>query len=169
MNDIENNDASNAPQDSSESKVVRITRQYIKDFSFENPNSPSVLLQGSIAPDINVNIGLKVNDLKGGNFEVVIKIDVKAKKDEQVMFISDLEYAGVFTLNNIGDEEKESVLMVYCPSLLFPFARRVVADITRDGGFPPLMLDPVDFMSLYQQSKQQQQQAQDEPVSDSIN
>ncbi|MFZ5746810.1 MAG: protein-export chaperone SecB [Pseudomonadota bacterium] len=131
-----------------------VISQYVKDFSFENPNSPAIYQkQGQPAFDVQFNIGSgQVGD---DVFEVVLKIDVKANIDNQVAFVVDLAYAGLFALRNIPVEQLEPFLLGEAPRILFPFARRVLADAVRDGGFPPLMLEPIDFAGLYMQRAQQ--------------
>ncbi|QMW24401.1 protein-export chaperone SecB [Sandaracinobacteroides saxicola] len=136
------NGADAAPQ-------VAILAQYVKDLSFENPNAPgSLQMQGQPRIDINVN----VNARSGGDdmFEVELKIDATAKMpDDKTAFAVELLYAGLFRLKDIPQEALEPFLIVEAPRVLFPFARRVISDCTRDGGFPPLMLEPIDFGSLY--------------------
>jgi preprotein translocase subunit SecB len=96
--------------------------------------------------------------LQENNYELALTINIEAKSSEDAssLFIVELSYAGVFTLQGIDDNEREGILMVYCPNLLFPYARRVISDVTRDGGFPPLMMEPIDFAALYSRNKQQQ-------------
>lgn len=148
------NGAAAAPQ-------VAILAQYVKDLSFENPNAPqSLQMQGQPRIDINVN----VNARNGGDdmFEVELKIDATAKsQDDRTAFAVELLYAGLFRLAGVPQEMLEPFLIVEAPRILFPFARRVIADCTRDGGFPPLMLEPIDFGSLYMsQLEAREQQAQ---------
>ncbi len=130
---------------------VGILAQYVKDLSFENPNAPSSLqMQGQPKIDVAVN----VNARSGGQdmFEVELSIEATAKSpDERVAFVVSLIYAGLFRLAGAPEEAIEPFLIVEAPRILFPFARRVVADSVRDGGFPPLMLDPIDFGSMYLQ------------------
>ena len=133
---------------------VGIIAQYVKDLSFENPNAPRSF-QGGLQPQIELNIN--VNARKAGDdvYEVELKVDATAKAEEMTSFIIELVYGGLFGLRNIPEEALEPFLLVEAPRLLFPFARRIVADATRDGGFPPLMLEPIDFMALYMQQRQQ--------------
>jgi preprotein translocase subunit SecB len=131
---------------------VAILAQYVKDLSFENPNAPqSLQMQGQPRIDINVN----VNARAGGEemFEVELKIDATARAadGDRVAFAVELLYAGLFRLSGVPQEAIEPFLVVEAPRILFPFARRVISDCTRDGGFPPLMLEPIDFGSLYMQ------------------
>jgi preprotein translocase subunit SecB len=138
-------DASNVP-------FMKVNMQYVKDLSFENPNSPKSLLQIKDNPEINFQVDLNAQKLNEDNYEVSLNLTAKAhSKDDKefIIFITELVYAGLFTLKNIPQEKIEEVLLIQCPHILFPFARRIIADTTRDGGFPPLMMEPIDFASLY--------------------
>jgi len=130
---------------------LRILAQYIKDLSFENPDSPNSLRGGSAAPNIDLGIDVQARTMGEDTFEVVINISGKATREEKTVFIAELSFGGLFQLSNIPETEREPFLLIECPRLIFPFARRILADATRDGGFPPLMLDPIDFASLYRQ------------------
>jgi len=127
--------------------------QYIKDLSFENPNAPRSLMALAKPPQIDVNVDLKAQKLDEGLYEMTLHLAARANVDEGALFLIDLVYAGIFQLSNVPAEHIEKIVMIECPFVLFPFARRVIADTTRDGGFPPLMLDPIDFHSLYAQNK----------------
>ncbi len=134
---------------------VGVISQYTKDFSFENPNSPAIYqVQGQPAFDVQFNIGAA--EVAQDVHEVTLKIDVRATLENQVAFIVDLSYAGLFAIRNVPDEHLQPFLLGEAPRLLFPFARRVLADAVRDGGFPPLMLEPIDFNGLYEQQRAQQ-------------
>ncbi len=126
--------------------------QYVKDLSFEHPMAPRTFTINE-APQIGVNIGTQAQKVSDDLYEVVLRVLVEAKHGEENAFVADLHYAGLFTLANIPDEHIEPLLLVEAPRLLFPFARRIIADVTRDGGVPPLMLDPIDFVQQYQRSK----------------
>ncbi len=132
---------------------VAINGQYVKDLSFENPNAPMSLVPPKPAPKIEVNLNLEAKGMPENVYEVTLQITAKATSEENALFVVELAYAGLFTLNNIPEDQKELILLIHCPSILFPFARRVLSDATRDGGFQPLMLDPIDFAALYQQRK----------------
>ena len=127
---------------------VSILTQYIKDLSFENPNAPASL-QTEGTPRIDVNVS--VNAKRGGEnmYEVELKISAKAMVADSVSFAIELVYAGLFGLANVPEEALEPFLIIEAPRIIFPFARRIIADSVRDGGVPPLMLDPIDFASLY--------------------
>lgn len=138
---------------------VRVLGQYIKDLSFENPAAPDSLRARERPPviTVNVNVGSKQ---KGEDTEVELRLDVTAKDGEEQLFKMDLLYAGLFKLANIQPQLMPIYLMIECPRLLFPFARQIITDATRNGGFPPVMLDPIDFVRLYQQNLMRLQQAQ---------
>lgn len=126
-----------------------VLAQYVKDLSFENPNAPVVYQwQGQPQVDVQFNIGSK--KVADEIYEVALKIEATAKADEGVAFAVELVYAGLFAIRNVEEGSIEVFLLTEAPRLLFPFARRIVADATRDGNFPPLMLEPIDFAALYQ-------------------
>ena len=129
---------------------LSVLTQYIKDFSFENPNSPNSLLPKEKQPEINININVSANPMSETDFEVVLHLEAKAGQGKDMMFNAVLSYAGIFRLVNIPEEAKHPAVLIECPRLLFPFARHIISDATRNGGFPPLMIDPVDFARLYQ-------------------
>jgi len=137
------NGADTAPQ-------VGVISQYVKDLSFENPNAPAVYQwQGQPQIDVGFNIGaFKLGD---DIHEVTLKVDVTARSEDRTAFQVELVYAGLFALRNIPEEQLQPFLLAEAPRILFPFARRIVADAVQDGGFPPLMLEPIDFGALYMQ------------------
>ena len=130
---------------------LNVLAQYVKDLSFENPNAPRSLQQQQGAPKINIQINVNAKPLADNDFEVELKIEGRAEGPNQFMFSFDLLYAGVFKIQNVPQENIHAIIMIECPRLLFPFARAIIADAVRNGGFPPLMIDPVDFVSLYRQ------------------
>jgi preprotein translocase subunit SecB len=129
----------------------RILTQYVSDLSFENPNAPQSLGSLSEQPQIDVRVDVGVKGISDTDFEVKLTIGIDAKVKEGVLFLVELQYNGMFRLVNIPADSVEPMLLIECPRQLFPFARRIIADVTRDGGFPPLMIDPIDFVSLYKQ------------------
>lgn len=126
--------------------------QYIKDLSFENPNAPESLMSES-KPEINISFDIKVDQVNEEAFEVTILTNIKAVEEEKSIFIIELAYAGIFSITEEDEEELEKRLLVQCPTYLFPYIRRVISDLTRDGGFIPLMLQPIDFLGLYTQKR----------------
>jgi preprotein translocase subunit SecB len=137
--------------------------QYIKDFSFENPNAPRSLQPTQTQPAINIQINVSVQQMAETDYEVTLKLEGKAETSGTVLFAFDLTFAGVFRIQNVPAEALQPLVMIECPRLLFPFAREIVANAVRNGGFPPLLLDPVDFVSLYQQRMAQGQAPQPAP------
>jgi len=130
--------------------VVGLISQYVKDLSFENPNAPAVF-QWQGQPQIDVQFNIGANQLAEDVHEVVLKIDVKAMSADQTAFQVELAYAGLFGLRNIPQDQLQMFLLAEGPRIIFPFARRVLADAVRDGGFQPLLLEPIDFGALYVQ------------------
>ncbi|MEO1090454.1 MAG: protein-export chaperone SecB [Pseudomonadota bacterium] len=137
---------------------LSIVAQYVKDLSFENPRAPQGLQQNE-RPEIKIKVDSRGRKLDDERYEVELEISVDASAAGQPVFVCELKYAGLFMIANVPDEAMQPVLMIECPRLLFPFARRVVADATRDGGFPPLMIDPIDFVSLYRRRVAEAQNA----------
>ena len=134
-----------------EQPQLNVLAQYVKDLSFENPNAPGSLMQQQQQPAINIQINVNATPLSDSDIEVVLKLEGKADHDGQVLFAFDLTYAGIFRIQGVPQESLHPVVMIECPRLLFPFAREIIAAAVRNGGYPPLMLDPVDFVGLYRQ------------------
>ncbi len=149
-----NNDAA-APQ-------FRMQKMYIKDLSFENPNAPEVfMVQKGQEP--NVELNLKINNRKIDDLHWEVSLHINAEvinkgDDNKTLFILEVEHAGVFYLNNIPEEHMQMVLAVDCPTLLFPFTRQIVSQVSVDGGFVPFQMEPINFMALFQNSQKQQEQ-----------
>ena len=130
---------------------LNVLAQYIKDFSFENPNAPQSLTPGQQQPSINIQINVNAKPVADSDYEVELKLEGKAETAGSVLFSFDLLYAGIFRLQNIPQDNIHPVMLIECPRLLFPFAREIIATMVRNGGFPPLLIDPVDFVGLYRQ------------------
>jgi len=137
--------------------TIQLLAQYVKDLSFENPNAPQSFVQQQTQPKLEVNLGVSIKEFAEDTHEVSLNIENRLATEKNVLFHLQLEYAGAFRIENLPPEIRHQVLRVQCPTLLFPFARRLVADLTRDGGFPQLYLDPVDFGQLYMQELARQQ------------
>lgn len=154
-----------APLENSAPPQLNVLAQYIKDFSFENPNSPNSLATQDKQPSINIQINVTATAVAENDFEVALTIEGKAENESLLLFGFELVYAGVFRILNVDQENLHPLVMIECPRLLFPFAREIVASSVRNGGFPPLMLDPVDFVGLYRQNmaRQAEQQQQVKP------
>ena len=147
---------------------LNVLGQYIKDFSFENPNAPRSLAPSQTQPAINIQINVGVGQMAPTDFEVTLTIEGKAENSGSVLFAFDLTFAGVFRIQNVPQEHVQPIVMIECPRLLFPFAREIIANAVRNGGFAPLLLDPVDFVALYQQRMAQAQQDRRRPVAPTI-
>jgi preprotein translocase subunit SecB len=130
---------------------LNVLAQYIKDFSFENPNAPRSLAPLPQTPAINIQINVNAVPLGENDFEVVLRLEGKAENAGMLLFGFDLSFAGAFRIQNVPRDSMNPVVMIECPRLLFPFAREIIAGAVRNGGFPPLLLDPVDFVGLYRQ------------------
>ena len=144
-----------APQ---QAPKVSIVSQYIRDFSFENAAAQR---QANTAakPDIKVGVNLDAKNLGEDRYEVILKINANAEGDGAPLFLVELEYAGIFQVKDVPQQLLHPFLLTECPRQLFPFARRIIADVTRDGGFPPLMLDVIDFMQIYRAELERRQAA----------
>ncbi len=138
---------------------ISIQAQYVRDLSFENVAVQSGDGRLDAKPDIQVGVNLDAKKRTDDQFEVILKVNATAKSGEAVMFLVELEYAGVFRVENVPEQQLHPVLLIECPRILFPFARRIVADATRDGGYPPLLLDMVDFAGIYTAEVKRRQEA----------
>lgn len=150
--------SSNGGQDDRPS--IAVLAQYVKDLSFENPNSPQSLAPSAQQPNINIQINVEARPLNEPDVEVLLKLEGHAESNGNVLFNFELIFAGVFRLQNIPQNEMHPAVLIECPRLLFPFAREIIATSVRNGGFPPLLLEPVDFGALYQRKMAELQAAQ---------
>jgi len=155
-----NGGSAQSPGPQQNQSQLNVLGQYIKDFSFENPNAPRSLAPTESQPAINIQINVAVQQLAATDYEVTLKLEGKADNAGTVLFAFDLTFAGVFRAQNVPAEMLQPLIMIECLRLLFPFAREIVANAVRNGGFPPLLLDPVDFVALYQQRAAQEQSPQ---------
>ncbi|MFD2239171.1 protein-export chaperone SecB [Aureimonas populi] len=142
-----------APAGAGPAPQINILTQYIKDLSFESPRAPAALRTAAKMPPINIGVNVGANQIQGSEDEYDVKLTLNARAGEgaETLFHAELQYGGVFRLQNLPKEHVLPVLFVECPRLIFPFARQVIADVTRNAGFPPLMIDPIDFTKLFQQ------------------
>ena len=145
------NTATNGAQDNA-LPALNALAQYCKDVSFENPNAPRSLQQQSEGPQINLQVNVNAKQLAEADFEVELTLEGSAKVGgTETLFAFELTYSGIFRVQNVPTDQIHPVVMIECPRLLFPFARQIVADAVRNGGFPPLYIDPIDFVALYRQ------------------
>lgn len=150
-----------SPPPAGQPPQLNVLAQYIKDLSFENPNAPASLQPTQQQPAINIQINVGAANLSATDYEVSLTIEGKAEQGSTLLFSFELVYAGVFRIQNVPQESLHPVVMIECPRLIFPFAREIVANAVRNGGFPPLLLDPVDFVALYRQNMERGQASQD--------
>lgn len=130
---------------------LNVLAQYTKDLSFENPNAPVSLTSQQTAPEISIQVNVNLRQLAASDYEVELLLEGSAIEGANTLFRFDLNYAGVFRVQNIPEQDLHPILMIECPRLIFPFAREIIANAIRGGGFPPLLIDPIDFVSLYRQ------------------
>lgn len=129
---------------------ISVNAQYIKDMSFENPGAPASLSKMDKNPIIDLSLDLSIKKMEEEDyFEVEILVAANAKSEKNTLFILDITYAGVFHLMNVPDDQRELILAIHCPAIIFPYVRKIISDTTQDGGFQPLMIDPIDFGALY--------------------
>ena len=139
------------------SPSLNILAQYVKDFSFENPGAPRSLQARDKAPAINISVNVNANPLSDTDFDVILSLNAEAKDGDKMLFNVELAYGGVFRVAGFPQEHMLPVLFIECPRLLFPFARQIISDATRNGGFPPLMIDPIDFAQMFTQRMAEEQ------------
>ena len=144
---------------------LNVLAQYVKDLSFESPGAPNSLRGRDKAPGIAINVNVNANPLSDKQFDVNLTLNAKASFDQEVLFNVELIYGGVFAISGFPQEHMLPILFIECPRLLFPFARQIIAEATRNGGFPPLMLDPIDFAQMFQQKLAEDQAASNVKVS----
>jgi preprotein translocase subunit SecB len=146
---------------------LTIQAQYLKDLSFENPQAPGHYAElqtaaQSSGPNVNIEVSTNARNLGSDNYEVILVLRGEAKHDNRTLFLAEVSYAGVFTVQGLTEDQAKPLLLIEAPRHLFPFARAIMADATRDGGFPPLMIHPIDFADLFRR-QQQQGAAQPQP------
>ena len=145
-------DTDHSANGSDDPTTMQINAQYIKDFSFENPNSPGSL-QPKSEPRVEVNVDVNAVSLSDRVYEVSLTTSITGRDETQTLFIIELVYAGIFTFQGESDGNIQPALLVDCPLLLFPFTRSIISSVTQNGGFPPLLLQPVNFAQLYIDTK----------------
>ncbi len=128
---------------------ITVLAQYLKDFSFENPRAPQSLMAGQPAPEVSLQVDVQTSSPGENVFEVVLNLRVEAKSGADTVFLIEAAYAGLFTLPGLSAEHQRPVLLIEGARLLFPFVRAIIADATRNGGYPPLLINPIDFADLY--------------------
>ncbi|MGA7328809.1 MAG: protein-export chaperone SecB [Rhodomicrobium sp.] len=148
----------NRAPDSGNQPLVNVLGQYIKDLSFECPDAARLFRGPGKNPNLQINFNVEARNLQEDAFEVSLSLDGEARSDDGILYKIELVYAGAFVLKNLPQEAIQPILFIECPALLFPFARRIVADLSREAGFPPLLLDPIDFGTLFRRRTEMGQQ-----------
>ncbi|MCB1878087.1 MAG: protein-export chaperone SecB [Chromatiales bacterium] len=136
---------------------IALQKIYVKDLSFESPNAPKIFTMGNLKPDVGLNLNSSAKSIGPDTYEVNISCTVTVKHEDQTLYLVEVQQAGVFMVKGFSKEETQAIVGAYCPNMLFPYAREAISDIVGKGGFPQLLLAPVDFGVLYQQHLQQQQ------------
>ncbi|MEX0344402.1 MAG: protein-export chaperone SecB [Rhizobiaceae bacterium] len=156
-NETKDGSAEGAQAGNGQVPQLNVLTQYIKDLSFESPGAPQSLQGRETAPQININVNVNANPLSETEYDVTLMLNAKAETGKDVLFNIELLYGGVFHVEGFPQEHMLPILFIECPRLLFPFARQIIAESSRNGGFPPLMLDPIDFGQMFQQKMAEEQ------------
>lgn len=152
MSDSLTPDDTTDPQAQAAKPSVSVLAQYVKDLSFESPKAPMSLQQRDKAPTINITVNVGARALNDKDFEVTLTLEAKSMVESETFFQTELQYAGIFRVAGMKEEHLQPFLLIEGPRMLFPFARQIVADAVRNGGFPPLLIEPIDFVGLYRQN-----------------
>ena len=144
-----------AEQEQNAEKRLTITKIYLKDFSFESPQTPGIFRQNEWKPQTNLNLRSTHNPVDGDHHEIVLTITVEAKEDDKTCFLIELQQAGIFEIAGYEGEELKAIIGSFCPNILFPYARESIASLIQKGGFPEFVLQPINFDALYMQAQQQ--------------
>ena len=161
MSDKQTTNQDAAEENGSEraNRQLVVHAQYVKDLSFENPNAPDILIDSPGQPDVEISVNVGARPLNDEQYEVLLNLSAKAVAEEKALFLVELTYAGIVSAPGTAGQDINPLIMIEAPRLLFPFARAIISDVTRDGGFMPLNIQPVDFVSVYQHNLAKQQAA----------
>jgi preprotein translocase subunit SecB len=164
MSDIRGNGGGEVPAPPTGAAQLFVNVQYVKDFSFENPRAPQSLMQPATQPEVAINVDVKARGLNPGAYEVVLNVNVNASAQGEPVFLVELAYAAVVTVINVPEPMIANLVLVETPRIIFPFARAIIANATRDGGFPPLLINPIDFAELLRRQQATAPPPADSPV-----
>jgi preprotein translocase subunit SecB len=140
-------------------RQIVVHAQYIKDLSFENPNAPDILIDPPQQPDVQIGVNVGARGLNSEQYEVVLSLSANAKTEEKALFLAELTYAAIVSAPGASRDDLNPLIMIEAPRLMFPFARAIISDMTRDGGFMPLSIQPIDFVAVYQSNIERQKEA----------
>jgi len=157
-NSTETQGATNGSAEASPRQIV-VHAQYIKDLSFENPNAPDILIDPPQQPDVQIGVNVGARGLNSEQYEVVLSLSANAKTEDKTLFLAELTYAAIVSAPGAARDDLNPLIMIEAPRLMFPFARAIISDVTRDGGFMPLSIQPIDFVAVYQSNIERQKEA----------
>ena len=140
-------------------RQIVVHAQYIKDLSFENPNAPDILIDPPQQPDVQIGVNVNARGLNSEQYEVILSLSANAKTKDKVLFLAELTYAAIVSAPGASRDDLNPLIMIEAPRLMFPFARAIISDMTRDGGFMPLSIQPIDFVAVYQSNIERQKEA----------
>ncbi len=140
-------------------RQIIVHAQYIKDLSFENPNAPDILIDPPQQPDVQIGVNVGARGLNSEQYEVVLSLSANAKTEDKALFLAELTYAAIVSAPGASRDDLNPLIMIEAPRLMFPFARAIISDMTRDGGFMPLSIQPIDFVAVYQSNIERQKEA----------
>lgn len=160
------NGAATSGTDQAGLRQIVMNAQYVKDLSFEHPNAPQTLLSPGVQPDVEIGVNVMAEKIDDEKYEVILKLTASAVNNGTTLFLIELSYAGIVSAENINPQDVNPLVMIQGPQLLFPFARAIIANITREGGFMPLNINPIDFVAVYRHSLETQQLAAQQAASD---
>ena len=140
-------------------RQIIVHAQYIKDLSFENPNAPDILINPPQQPDVQIGVNVGARGLNSEQYEVMLSLSANAKTEDKALFLAELTYAAIVSAPGASRDDLNPLIMIEAPRLMFPFARAIISDMTRDGGFMPLSIQPIDFVAVYQSNLERQQEA----------
>ena len=138
--------------------LIVMHAQYVKDLSFEHPNAPQTLLTPGVQPNVEIGVNVMAEKMDNDQYEVILKLTASAVNDDKTLFLVDLSYAGIVSVADVDPQDINQLVMIQGPQLLFPFARAIISNVTREGGFMPLNINPVDFVAVYQHNLAKQQE-----------
>ena len=140
-------------------RQIVVHAQYIKDLSFENPNAPDILIDPPQQPDVQIGVNVGARGLNSDQYEVILSLSANAKTEDKALFLAELTYAAIVSAPGASRDDLNPLIMIEAPRLMFPFARAIISDMTRDGGFMPLSIQPIDFVAVYQSNVERQKEA----------
>ena len=159
MSESNSAETNGAAEEQQAGRQIIVHAQYIKDLSFENPNAPDILINPPQQPDVQIGVNVGARGLNSEQYEVMLSLSASAKTGDKALFLAELTYAAIVSAPGAGRDDLNPLIMIEAPRLMFPFARAVISDMTRDGGFMPLSIQPIDFVAVYRSNLERRQEA----------